>query len=221
MKSIAVLAALLLGAHTAAAQCTGDFNGDLNVSIDELITSVNNSLSSCQQQGCPIDFADENTAIGTPDCLYFGRWSPTCGADDLEARWISDLAADETEEDIVIVDFLGFDPPLFYGAATTSPSSGDLIGFFRELDASDLVDAPGTLTLTEGGRGLIVDSDGMPFPIDDCQFERYEGALTFVRYQAIVDGTALPALRRSSANLRVKPAAIERLRAARANTAKP
>jgi len=35
----------------ADAQCLGDFNGDGKVTIDELITAVNNSLSNCQLSG--------------------------------------------------------------------------------------------------------------------------------------------------------------------------
>jgi hypothetical protein len=42
---------LALTAAHADAQCLGDFNGDGTVSIDELITAVNNSLNNCQLSG--------------------------------------------------------------------------------------------------------------------------------------------------------------------------
>jgi hypothetical protein len=210
MKNVALLAAtLLFTAHSAAAQCVCDANNSNSVEINELVLGVSNSLEGCMNGGltCSIDFADDNTQVGTPDCFYVGRWNQSCGADDLETRWISDLADDGTEEDIVIVDLVGFEPPLFYGAATTSPTSADLIGYFRTLDASDLVDAPGTLTLGNGGGTLTVVPNSSPFMIEGCPFVRYEGALTDV-----VQPSAQPA----AASVRVSPAAYERLRGARA-----
>lgn len=45
--------ALAMVSKTAlsAAQCLGDFDGDFNVSVDELITAVRNSLNQCQMSG--------------------------------------------------------------------------------------------------------------------------------------------------------------------------
>jgi hypothetical protein len=209
MRNLAILAAtLLLAATHADAQCVCDANNSNSVEINELVLGVSNSLNGCASAGsCPIDFADDNTQVGTPDCFYVGRWNQGCGANDLETRWISDLGDTATDEDIVIVDLVGFDPPLFYGAATTSPTSADLIGWFQELDASDLHDAPGTLTLGPGGESLTVAPNAVPFQIELCDFTRYEGTLTEVVQSAA---------RRGAASVRANPEAFERLRAARA-----
>jgi len=214
MRRLAVVAALLFGAQIAAAQCVCDANHNNEVEINELIQGVGNSLNGCMNTlACPIDFADDNTQVGTPDCIYVGRWNQTCGAADLETRFISDLADTPEQDDIVIVDLIGFDPPLFYGAATTSPTTADLIGWFQTLDASDLHDAPGTLTLGDSGRTLLVAPNAVPFQIESCDFMRYDGTLTDV-----VQPTALRAATRAP----VSPEAFARLRAARpARPARP
>lgn len=216
----AAVAAFLLMASSASAQCLGDFDGDNMVEITELITSVNNALNNCQGpvgtptpigEACPIDFADDNIDVGSPeiDCFYVGRWNQSCGAADLEVRFISDLANNADEDDLVILDFTQFtDPPLFYGARTTSATTAELIGWFTTTDVSDLTEAPGTLSLNDSGRALLVVPDGVPFSIEACDFVRYQGALT-----EVVDPTA----QRAAALKQVAPAAFERLRAMRAN----
>jgi hypothetical protein len=47
LRLILVLASLTLTASGAAAQCCGDCNGDGEVTINELITAVNNALQGC------------------------------------------------------------------------------------------------------------------------------------------------------------------------------
>src|SRR5262245_47934323 len=118
MKRATVVAAAVLFAHTASAQCVGDANSDGHVTVNEAVQVVNNLLNGCTAQptACPINFGDNNTMEGTPDCFYTGRWNQSCGGADLQARWISD-------GDIVVVQFLGFDPPIFYGAGVTSPNA--------------------------------------------------------------------------------------------------
>jgi len=48
VTSMAVAVVLGLGAHSAAAQCIGDGNGDNEVTIDEIIKAVNRALNGCQ-----------------------------------------------------------------------------------------------------------------------------------------------------------------------------
>jgi len=217
MQKAAAMAVLLFLAQPAGAQCLGDFNTNGSVEINEIIVSVNNLLNGCEGGGtptptppdgeCPIDFSDDNTSVGTPDCYYTGRWNQSCGMDDLETRWVSD-------GEFVVVELIGFPGEgLFYGASVKSPTSGDLIGWFTKLDASDLISAPGALTLGASGSSLVVAPTGVPFQIDSCDFARYEGALTDV----VQPSAARPAVR-----LQVAPAALQRLRAARdARAAKP
>src|SRR4249920_3030906 len=47
MKALIVLLWLVLGAGAAGAQCCGDCSGDGNVTINDLITAVNNALNGC------------------------------------------------------------------------------------------------------------------------------------------------------------------------------
>jgi len=49
VKIVLVLASIALTASNVAAQCCGDCNGDGQVTINELITAVNNALSGCAQ----------------------------------------------------------------------------------------------------------------------------------------------------------------------------
>jgi hypothetical protein len=221
MKRGAIAAAVLFVAQHVGAQCLGDFNGDGVVMINEIITAVNNSLNGCEGigptptpvvGGCPIDFSDDNSQEGTADCFYVGPWNPSCGANDLQARWISFLGNNnDPSDDIVVVQLLGFSPPLFYGAGTTSSTSAELIGWYRQQDASDLHTAPGTLTLGDSGGTLELVPDAVPFQIESCDFAHYDGTLVEVSQPS---AQAAAALRQQ-----VDPAVLGRLRAARAERA--
>jgi len=195
----AIVAAVLLMAQGAGAQCQGDFNDNGTVEVNEIIIAVNNLLEGCPMvDGCPIDFSDDNTQPGTPDCYYSGRWNPNCGSDDLESLWRSD-------GEFVIVEFLGFPDNLFYGAEVTSATEADLIGWFTQEDASDLEPAPGSLVLGDSGQLLTLTPDVAPFQVDECDFARYPATLV-----EVVTPTA-----RAAALRRVDASAFERLRAAR------
>jgi hypothetical protein len=219
MKRAAAIAAILLGASSAGAQCLGDFNNDGMVEINELVVSVNNALNSCAGSPtptvppggqCPIDLSDDNTQPGTQDCYYIGRWNQSCGAADQEARWISDGIEDDGEPDIVVVDLLGFDPNfLFLAAEVTSPTSGELFAWFTVLNpgVDDLHDTSGSLTLGDSGGTLVVEPDQAPFRINGCDFARYEGTLTDV---------VTPSSVRRAAPAQVSPALLERLHSLRA-----
>lgn len=216
MKGL-VLGAVLLVAGWAEAQCCGDCGGDGQVTINELVVAVNNALNNCSGggvptptppgEGCPIDFSDDNTVPGTPDCYYVGRWNETCGDDDLEALWRSD-------SEFVIIEVLGFDPDLlFLGASVTGPGTAELICWFTQLDASDcegdqLIE--GTVTLGGGGATLTAAPTAAPFTIDDCPLTRYDASLT--------DVITPPELGRSALRRvgRAPSAALQRLRSVHA-----
>jgi len=208
MPLLIALFVLLAAAGPSAAQCCGDCDGTGEVTINELIRAVNNSLNGCSDvtptvvpDGCPVDFEDDNIDPSTPACFYIGRWNATCGADDLEVLWTSD-------GEFIVIEFLGgFDPGLFFGAEVDSPTSGSLIGWFTDPDAEEVFDAPGELTLGAGGGTLTIAPDAVPFQIEGCNFTIYNGELT-----EVVDGTALR--RRLPAASR-HVAALQRLRAAR------
>ena len=208
MRVMLLAVLLLLPPALAGAQCCGDCNGDGEVAINELITAVNNALGTCGGNAtptplptdeCPIDFSDDNTGAGTPDCYYIGRWNQSCGAADLEAVWRGD-------GEVVIVDLLGFDPGLFIGADVTGPGTATIIGWFTQPDASDLTALGGSLSLGTKGATLAVDPSEAPFNIDQCAFNRYRGQLE----EVVVPSAARAARPRAA----VEPAALARLRAA-------
>ena len=143
MKTAAAVMMSLVISSGAGAQCLGNFNDSGAVEINELIIAVNNSLSGCSGEPtptpggdtCPIDFSDDNTANGTPDCFYVGSWNQSCGDDDLEARWISDGIDADGEDDLVVIELLGFEPDfLFLAADVTSPTSAQLFAWFTVLN---------------------------------------------------------------------------------------
>ena len=226
MRGAAAIAAVLLIASSAGAQCLGDFDTDGTVEVNEIIVSVNNLLSDCNgtaptptvpPEGCPIDFADDHTVAETPECYYIGRWNQTCGDDALETRWLSDGIEPEgdpdVEPDIVVIELLGFEPEfLFFGAEATSPTTADLFTWFTtpEPEPGDLNDTSGDVTLSDAGRTLVIAPDDVPFRIitdeTPCDFVRYQGAFTDL---------VVPTARRASM-AQLSPAVLERLRAARA-----
>lgn len=207
-----VWTALLRAPDAAGAQCCGDCTGDGQVSISDLVTAVNNALNGCgtgptptpSLAECPIDFGDDNTQPGTPDCYYRGRWNNSCGADDLEALWRSD-------GDIVLISLLGFPSGLFLGAAVLSGSSADLIGWYTEPDASDLEEAAGDVTLADAATLTILPVQAL-FDIESCPFRHYEGSLFAVDTPSAARAAANAALRNPQAIARLRGAAAARHR---------
>jgi hypothetical protein len=206
---LTLLAALLFAPGLAGAQCCGDCDGNGQVSINELITAVNNALGQCNAgptptptvlatDHCPINFQDDNTQPGTADCYYIGRWNQACGAADLESLWRSDGG-------VVIVNLLGFTPGLFIGADVTGANTATIIGWFTQPDASDLTTLAGSITLGTNGTTLAVDPSTSPFDIERCAFDHYRGN---------IEDVVVPAALRAARAAAVDPAALTRLRAA-------
>jgi hypothetical protein len=169
MKTILVLTALLILTTTAtggAQTCPGDIDRNNMTTIDEVVAVVRAALVGCPPaRGCPLRL-DEPTELET--CFYFGRWNPLCGGSDLEAFFTSD-----GEE--LVVSF--FDPDIDFFAEVVT----DGIAF---LFAYELITEPpeepqpleGEVLLSDPpGEALTVFPYEIPFTIDDCDFERYEG----------------------------------------------
>jgi len=217
MRWLMLAALLWLTPHPARAQCCGDCAGDGEVTIDDLIVAVNHALLGCAATtptpggatptptgspagACPINFQDDNTQPGTPDCYYRGAWNQTCGAADLEILWRSD-------SDILIISLLGFDSGLFLGAEASGPSSADVFCWYTQDDASDCDQHPisGTATLSSNGGTLTIVPQTPPFDIENCPFADYNGTLFNVDTPA--------AARASQGAARVPPALLQRLHA--------
>ena len=212
--AVAVAAVVLL-AGSAQAQCLGDFNGDFKVEINEIVVSVNNALSDCAGVptptptplggSCPVNFLDNTVPDTAPRCIYAGRWNADCGAADLEALWISDGS-------IAIIQ-IALLTDVFLAADVRSADAGELFGWFTKSDASDLVALSGPVVLGDSGRTLVVAPCTAPFSIEMCDFARYEGLFT--------DVTSPPAALRAGAAARLDGAAFGRLRALHPHQSRP
>ncbi len=196
MRSLLLAAVLSLMPTWAAAQCCGDCNADGEVAINELITAVNNALGGClgvtpspgatpsptvPAGQCPVDFLDDNTQAGSPDCYYRGRWNQSCGDAKLEALWRSD-------GEFVIVQLLGFDEGIFLGAEVTGADSANLVCWYLNEDGSDCDEehsAAGPVALRNGGGNLDLTPNPPPFTVDQCNFARYRGELFDVSTPAL------------------------------------
>lgn len=128
------------------------------------------SVVSVGEFSCPINFLDDNTQEGTPDCYYIGRWNVSCGEDDLEAVWRSDGQN-------LVVAFLGFSPGLFIGATVTGPNTASIVGWFTEPDGSNLREIAGSVNIGMNGTTLRVLPGQAPFLIDGCDLQYFIGAL--------------------------------------------
>lgn len=67
---LALFASLFLSVVTASAQCCGDCNSDGAVTMDEILTGVNNALNACQRSSAPTP-----TLLGT----YIFSQTELCG----------------------------------------------------------------------------------------------------------------------------------------------
>jgi hypothetical protein len=76
---------------------------------------------------------------------------------------------------------------LFFGARTTSANTAELIGFFQKLDASDLVDVSGSVTLGANGTSLTVAPAAVPFQVEQCDFVHYQAPLSSVVGSTVTD----------------------------------
>lgn len=169
MKTILAVATSLIVATLAAGEaqtCPGDLNRDRMTTIDEIVAAVRAALNGCPPaRGCPRRFDD---AAEMESCLYFGRWNPLCGGPDLEAVFFGD-----GEE--LIVSF--FDPDIDFFADVVT----DGVAFLYAWEAiSEPPREPepieGEVLLSDPpGEALTVFPYEIPFSIDGCDFERYEG----------------------------------------------
>jgi hypothetical protein len=163
MTSLATLAT----AATAWARCPGDFNLDEATTVDEIVAAVDAALNGCPAPaGCPLRF-DQPTAEDEA-CFFVGRYHPLCGFSDLEAIFVSD------GED-VIVSF--FDPDVDFFAEVIDEGIAELYAWHEFADPpQEPVAVEGEVLLSDPPRdALTVAPFEVPFTIDDCNFERYEG----------------------------------------------
>jgi hypothetical protein len=169
MRPVPLLIGLIVaaGATTATARCPGDFNLDENTTVDEIVAAVDSALNGCPAPvGCPIGFA-EPTADDEA-CYFVGRYHPLCGDSNLEAYFVSD------GQDVVISFF---DPDIDFFAEVVDDGIAELFAWQEITDPQqDPVTIDGEVLLSDPPReALTVSPTEVPFAIDDCDFERYDG----------------------------------------------
>ncbi len=185
-----VLSAVMLVtafAGGAAAQCCGDCRGDGRVTIDDLITSVNNALSNC---GAPTPTAERTatptrrpTATRTPAdvcrstftsnsggaCVFRGRYNRGCG-DELNATF----ASNGTTVIVTIDTMLSSPPRVRFSARVDTATAASLTGWSTN-DFGTTNPTAGDLDLSDDGGQLVVFPNHPPFMIQGCNFTQYIG----------------------------------------------
>jgi hypothetical protein len=193
IMALAFLVTTLLTVATVAtswARCPGDFNLDETTTVDEIVAAVNAALNGCPAPvGCPIGF-DEPTEEDA--CFFVGRYHPLCGVSNLEATFLTD------GED-VIVSF--FDPDIDFFAEVIDEGIAEIYAWQDVADPpQEPVALEGEILLSDPPRDtLTVIPFDIPFAIDDCDFERYDGRFAeYVVFTAIANGGAAATARRSA-----------------------
>lgn len=191
MTKVAVLLAVLTWSFAipARAQCCGDCNGDGMVTINELITAVNNALLGCgaatPTAGRTPTPTRKPTATRTPAhcalslttgsnqvCDFQGTYNRGCG-DPLN----SVLVTDGRDVTVVVGTMLSTTPFVYFAAHADSPTTATLQAW--SPDAFQTVNRiAGSLQLNDNGTQLIVFPNDPPFFIQSCQFVEYIGTYT-------------------------------------------
>jgi hypothetical protein len=194
-KAMLVFLLVAAMAGSAAAQCCGDCNGDGHVTIDELITAVNNALSDCGAATptppptstatviptdtqrptvtptpvphCPFTFSDSGNL-----CTFSGRFNRGCGSE-LGSLLISNGSL----VTVAIDTMLDTTPVLLFGAQVDSPTSATLTSWSTDnFETTHLTS--GVIQLADNGTSLIIFPNDPPLMILSCNFVQYVGAYT-------------------------------------------
>lgn len=197
-----LLSATLAGA--ADAQCCGDCQGDGNVTINDLITAVNNALSNC---GAPTPTPQSTatpsrrpTATRTPAnvcrstfvnnsggaCVFRGNFNRGCG------NALNSTFQSNGTVVIVTIDTMLSNPrTVQFSAVVDTANNADLTGWstdgFRTTNP-----VAGQLELENDGRQMVISPNDPPFQIQSCNFVQYIG--TYVGRAASIAAAEDPAL---------------------------
>ncbi len=188
-KVILTFAIVCSMAGSAAAQCCGDCSGDGQVTINELITAVNNALDGCggatpttgrsstptrrptatptPGDRCPFQFTDDSRGGG---CAFRGGYNRGCGSE------LGSLLTTNGGTLIVALDtMLQTSPVVLFGAQVASATSANLIGWSTDNFQTTHPTA-GTIQLMDNGSELVIFPNDPPFMILGCNFVQYVGA---------------------------------------------
>jgi hypothetical protein len=181
---------VMLAADSGWARCPGDFNLDETTTVDEIVAAVDSALNGCPLPvGCPLRF--DQRAGEDELCVFVGRYHPLCGFSNLEATFFSN------GEDL-IVSF--FNPDIDFFAEVVDDGIAVLYAWQDVGDPpQEPVEIEGEVLLSDPPReALTVSPFEIPFGIEDCDFERYEGR--FAEYLALspASGSAATVTRRAA-----------------------
>jgi hypothetical protein len=205
MRATLVAAIVIVAAGRAAGQaCPGDVNLNGETTVDEIVASVNAALNGCPSPlGCPLGFAEPTGE--DEGCFFVGRYHPLCGRSDLEATFFSDGAE-------VVISL--FDPDIDFFADVVDDGIASL---FASQEITDPPQDPqaleGEVLLSDPPReALTVFPDEIPFVIDDCDFERYEGRFAEYVIFGLVGGSSASAASRRTARLAASKARLRTMK---------
>lgn len=188
MRILLGLLVLIAGAVPAAGQCCGDCGGDGQVTINDLVTAVNNALEGCTTgtptqvptatrqptatrtptNRCPFTFNTRGNAL----CFFRGRFNNGCGGE-----LNSTFSSDGTNLIVTLETGVATPPQVSFlaritGATTASLSAWSSDGFQTSRPTA------GSVELGTDATRLVVFPNDPPFQILGCNFVRYNGSYT-------------------------------------------
>lgn len=198
---MSVLVCSMVG--SARAQCCGDCNGDGTVTINELITAVNNALVGCGGATPTLGRTTTPTRASTPTRTPTPTRKPTntstpsnrcplaltdtsgtraCGFNGTYNRGCgsalnSVLTSTGTLVTVAVGTMLTDPPVVYFGGEVQSATSASLVGW--STDGFQTINpTAGTIQLTDNGSQLVVFPNDFTFQILGCSFVQYIGTYT-------------------------------------------
>jgi hypothetical protein len=185
----------------AQAQCCGDCNGDGTVSINELITAVNNALLGCGAdtptpgRGTPTHKPTATpttpphctlslTTSGSGVCDFQGTYNRGCGSalnTVLSTNGLGQGCAQDLAPPFVLVVLNTEVQPqslVSFSAHVDSATSATLCAWSTDGFQTRTTFTAGALQLNSGGAQLEIFPNSSPFMIQGCPFVQYLGDYT-------------------------------------------
>ena len=174
--AIGILVVLCGLAARIDAQCCGDCDRSGDVTIDELITAVNNALDGCTTptrgpkptatprptatptngNQCGVAFTDNSAG----SCTFSGHFNQGCGNE-----LTSTFASDGSTLVVTINTQLNDPPFVSFAAQVTSATEASLTSWSTDNFQTTNHPTAGTVQLTDNGTSLVIFPNDPPFMI--------------------------------------------------------